>query len=222
MKRLFNSLRVVILTIIVFSCSKYPEGPKFSLISKKSRIIGDWVLISSSSNGQSVSLTYYSETMSIKSDGTMSKSVEVNYNGINYSDNVSGKWEFVDKKRSFTQSFPSVQYNQNFEILRLTNDELKIKTIENGDTKIYIYNSYGGDGCNCGEIINDEIEFGQNGAIYYTLTIKNNCSNNSKKFYFDYDTWLASPVGTEFCVENVATWIPIERTISKHVNNKKL
>jgi hypothetical protein len=62
--------------------------------------------------------------------------------------------------------------------------------------------------CNCGVITNDDIEI-SNGELYYTLTIKNDCSGNSQKFYFDYNTWLNAPVGQNFCVTNVSTWMPI-------------
>jgi hypothetical protein len=75
--------------------------------------------------------------------------------------------------------------------------------------------------CNCGVITNDDIET-SNGELYYTLTIKNDCSGNSQKFYFDYNTWLNAPVGQNFCVTNVSTWMPIGETTIEQVENKEI
>jgi hypothetical protein len=74
--------------------------------------------------------------------------------------------------------------------------------------------------CNCGVITNDDIET-SNGELYYTLTIKNDCSGNSQKFYFDYNTWLNAPVGQNFCVTNVSTWMPIGQIEVIKVENKE-
>ena len=56
--------------------------------------------------------------------------------------------------------------------------------------------------CNCGVITNDEIL--DNNC--YSLTIRNNCSDNYKTWCFDYDLWLNNPVGGDFCVTNEDSW----------------
>lgn len=76
--------------------------------------------------------------------------------------------------------------------------------------------------CNCGTITNDDIEFDANGNMFYSLTITNDCSGNSGKYYFDYDVWLNSPVGDYFCVTNVSSWMPVGETIVHKVENKKI
>lgn len=76
--------------------------------------------------------------------------------------------------------------------------------------------------CNCGIITNDAIEFDSNGTIFYTLTITNECSNNSGKYYFTYDVWLNAPVGSYFCITNVSSWMPIGETSIKKVENKEI
>jgi hypothetical protein len=78
--------------------------------------------------------------------------------------------------------------------------------------------------CNCGEITNDNIEFDGSGNMYYTLTIKNDCSGNSGKYYFDYNVWLDANVGENFCVTNVSSWIfePTSPTTSHSVDNKSI
>jgi hypothetical protein len=57
--------------------------------------------------------------------------------------------------------------------------------------------------CNstCGVIANDGITDG-----CYWLEIRNDCSNNKKKFCFDQDVWMSAYVGSNFCVEGVQPW----------------
>ena len=54
--------------------------------------------------------------------------------------------------------------------------------------------------CTCGVIANDGIT----GNCYW-LEIRNDCTNNKKKFCFDQDIWFSSFVGDRFCVLN-ETW----------------
>jgi hypothetical protein len=56
--------------------------------------------------------------------------------------------------------------------------------------------------CSCGVITNDEIL--ENNC--YSLTIRNDCSDNYKTFCFDYDVWLNNPKGSDFCVTNEDSW----------------
>lgn len=41
---------------LAFACGKYEEGPKFSLESKKSRLVGEWKVTSITKNGVDQSL----------------------------------------------------------------------------------------------------------------------------------------------------------------------
>jgi len=56
--------------------------------------------------------------------------------------------------------------------------------------------------CNCGVITNDEIL--ENDC--YSLTIRNDCSDNYETWCFDYDVWFDNHVGDNFCVTNVDSW----------------
>lgn len=55
--------------------------------------------------------------------------------------------------------------------------------------------------CNCGVITSEGID----GTCYW-LEIRNDCSNNKKRFCFDQYTWTNNFVGNEFCVTNVTQW----------------
>ncbi len=60
MKKIILLLSVVILSMIALnSCSKYEEGPAFSLRTKMSRITGTWVIDEITENGVNVKVPYY-------------------------------------------------------------------------------------------------------------------------------------------------------------------
>jgi hypothetical protein len=54
--------------------------------------------------------------------------------------------------------------------------------------------------CKCGVITDDAIENSND----FTLTIKNDCSGNTKKFYVTLNTWMDGVVGEPFCMDQ--TW----------------
>jgi hypothetical protein len=60
--------------------------------------------------------------------------------------------------------------------------------------------------CNCGTIANDGIDTNPDGSSCYWLEIRSECSGNKKKFCFDQDVWMNSPVGNNFCVTNQSGW----------------
>jgi len=53
--------------------------------------------------------------------------------------------------------------------------------------------------CKCGIITDDAIENGNN----FTLSIKNDCSGNTKKFYVYLNTWMDGVVGENFCMTEI-------------------
>ena len=63
-------LLLAVSAIAVASCGKYEEGPGFSLLSKKARIVGEWSLSSMTVNGQSQDLSGTTVAVNIKKDGT--------------------------------------------------------------------------------------------------------------------------------------------------------
>jgi hypothetical protein len=54
---------------------------------------------------------------------------------------------------------------------------------------------------NCGIIVSDGIDSG-----CYWLDIQNECSENTKRFCFDENTWSNNFVGDNMCVTNEGSW----------------
>ena len=70
----------------------------------------------------------------------------------------------------------------------------------------FLFSSCAKEDCNCGIITDDQIIINSDLSTDYTLSIRNNCSDNVETFIFDYDTWLDNHVGDELCVTNVDEW----------------
>lgn len=63
---LFSVLSLIVATTFLSSCSKYDEGSKFTLLSKKSRMVNDWHLISQTENNVTLNLSGVSSHLSLK------------------------------------------------------------------------------------------------------------------------------------------------------------
>jgi len=125
---------VVILSLCAFSlsmssCRKYEEGSNFSLIGKKMRLTGDWMLYEvTDAYGNNVDLSSQGENLTLKYDETFEKTV-IEYNGgtANVLSRISGSWRFVDEKKSLALINKIESIDLKYTIVRLTNSELKIR-----------------------------------------------------------------------------------------------
>ena len=55
---------------------------------------------------------------------------------------------------------------------------------------------------NCGVITDDEILPND----CYSLSIRNECSNNIETYCFSYDVWMDNYVGNSICLNDVDSW----------------
>lgn len=131
-KQILRSVAVFALLAVIFTgCKKYEEGPSFTLLSKKSRLAGDWKIESVTVNGTDYTSAYNtlvgsSFVMSIKKDGTYTI-------GGNFTDN--GTWVFSsDKTQLISTSSSTGSTAQTVTILKLKSKELWTKEVENGTT----------------------------------------------------------------------------------------
>lgn len=119
----------------ISSCGKYEEGPGFSLLSKKARVTNTWKLTKVEINGQdnTPSESSYSLTMTLKDDETLSAS----YTILGFPYNTTGNWAFSSDKADLILTANSETSTN--EIIRLTNKEMKLQQINNGDTTVNTY-----------------------------------------------------------------------------------
>jgi hypothetical protein len=98
------------------SCGKYEDGPGFSLLSKKSRVAGDWD--TKTIDGYSLAGTGYSYTFSFDKDGAAKLTYSDGYDTYTY----TGTWDFASDKEELALTFYG--YTLNYDIKRLTNTEM--------------------------------------------------------------------------------------------------
>lgn len=109
-------LAATVITVLNFqSCSKYEDGPKFSLRTKKARLAGEWEVVRI--GNETYPQNGYSLEMTFEKDGDF----EFNYSYGTYSYGYQGDWEFSSDKEELEVTIEN-QINT-WEILRLTNKE---------------------------------------------------------------------------------------------------
>lgn len=130
-----------------FSCSKYEDGPQFTLRSKTSRLTNEWKVDKVYKNGieQALSGSYSGISwsvfleMEIKNDETVKFYGGDIDNGYVQAGTNEGKWEWADDKEAITFTLTSkmIVYFMNisantaetYTIKRLAHDELWIESI---------------------------------------------------------------------------------------------
>ena len=129
--------------ILIGSCGKYSEGPKFALSSKAARLAGDWKATSVNQSGTEWNLTNLTLNNKIDKDGNFSSSLVVTVLGVPTTYTSAGTWEFYDNKTKVitTETNPATNNKDTFEIVMLKKDMLKLKQFDysSGDTFIYTY-----------------------------------------------------------------------------------
>ena len=107
------------------SCSKYDNGPKISLVTKKNRISRDWKTQYSVNlnTGIEHSADYTGWLLSINKDGAYSNVISYNLEQTTH----NGDWEFLGDNQvrfKFTTTDEQIEY---YTILRLSRKEFWIK-----------------------------------------------------------------------------------------------
>lgn len=132
MKTTLKTISILALgLILITSCNKYEDGPKFSLLTKKARLTGEWVIDQVTVNDADQTAAYVSfvganYVLEIEKDG------KYRTEG-NYPD--TGTWELgADKDDIRFLSDQAGSTEESFRILRLKNKELWLRqTQSNGD-----------------------------------------------------------------------------------------
>ena len=128
-----NVIALTLVMMISYSCSKYDDGPFFSLRTKKGRLVGEWELDKVIQNGQTQSLdSDYDIIWEFERDGDFEQTLEYG----SYSYGYNGDWEFDDNGEELEITINGYG-TQTWEINRLTNDELWIEINSGGNKQEY-------------------------------------------------------------------------------------
>ncbi|MFM7466815.1 MAG: hypothetical protein ACKO2O_02815 [Crocinitomicaceae bacterium] len=132
---LFFSMALVLLG----SCTKYADGPSFSLLTRKARITNEWILEKQTLNNSD--LPILGETkLTIEKDGTFSESTVKNELGQLQTTHKHGIWSFSDDhgKINMTESLLN-SLVVDYEIRELKNKRLKLRKSINNNIYEWVY-----------------------------------------------------------------------------------
>ncbi len=106
------------------SCSKYDEGSKFTILTKKARVDGDWTVESTENNGTITAIpSGESMKMSFKKDNTYTST----YSFGSLSSTETGKWQFSSDKKNLMMTANGSSTTDQYIIIELKSKEMKIK-----------------------------------------------------------------------------------------------
>jgi hypothetical protein len=131
-KNILKATALVVLSIFVLtSCNKYEDGPKFSLLTKKARLSGEWVVESITYNSTDVTSSYL-EILGANFVLEIDKKGTYKTEGL---DPDSGTWSLGEDKDDIRiLSSTSGSTEDTYRILKLKNKNLWWKqTQSNGD-----------------------------------------------------------------------------------------
>lgn len=116
-----------LLAVVATACSKYEEGSKFTLLTKKSRIANTWKITALTADGNDIlSLSTVSQIEATK-DGKWN----VTYTLGSLSTIDEGKWELSSDKTKLVVTDESGDVTEST-IVRLAKDEMKLTRSDNG------------------------------------------------------------------------------------------
>jgi hypothetical protein len=124
-------LGLILLFVVLNSCSKYSDGPSFSLLTKKARICNDWILLTELRNDEDITDENLVVKMSIEKDGTYSISETYDALGQLQGNYSFGKWAFGE-----TKDILYLYESQNNEIPDDATRTFKIKELRNKQIKL--------------------------------------------------------------------------------------
>jgi hypothetical protein len=127
------------LVVLTPSCSKYPNGPGFTLRTKSNRLVNDWKLTSYMVNGVEYIDAVPQLKMVIEKDGTYSRhSTELVLNQLQ-SVFEHGTWAFNDEKTSMFLQAEDADLPVEFSIRELRVKKLVIQYYNKITNKTYLY-----------------------------------------------------------------------------------
>lgn len=121
------------LVFVFAACSKYEEGSKFTILTKKTRMVNTWTLSSFTVDGNAQTIQG-TNTWDIKKDGTAT--VSVSSGGFSFSD--TGTWDFNSDKTKLVVTDSDGDIEE-YTIVQLKNKDLKLKQVENNVEYVWAF-----------------------------------------------------------------------------------
>ena len=135
----FAKFSALLLMVAFFAtaCGKYEEGPKFSLASKKARIVNTWVINEVLVDNVAQKLT--EEEKKITTEFKKDNTVVTSFGGVSF----TAEWELSDDKESIITkaTIGSVSSTTSSKILRLKSNEMWLEGVDGNIKTVTKYES---------------------------------------------------------------------------------
>ena len=116
-RKIVSILVVVVCCGLMFTgCSKYDDGPSISLLTKTSRLTGDWNVLTM--DGNTLDSSYESVVLTFGKDGDYSSEITI----LSISYTTDAEWQWAEGKEVI--QIIDENYIKEMEVTRLANDEL--------------------------------------------------------------------------------------------------
>ncbi|MDQ3047853.1 MAG: hypothetical protein M3R27_09925 [Bacteroidota bacterium] len=139
MKTLISSI-LLLLIHFLSSCTKYEDGPGFSLLTKKSRLANTWRVESFFLNNNDETYNYRifitKEELTFSRSGDYSYSESATWSWAKADD--KGSWEFREQKEEVNMISEDGS-SKNFRILKLKNDQLWLERRVSPDSLVELH-----------------------------------------------------------------------------------
>lgn len=139
----FSVLSLIVATTFLSSCSKYDEGSKFTLLTKKSRMVNNWHLTSIVQDGAALNMSGILLDMNLMKDGSATTTLSYTVLGQTFTDVTNGTWEFNDDKSKLVLTETGTTVTDEYTILKLAKDEMKTEQVDasTGSVSINTWNT---------------------------------------------------------------------------------
>jgi hypothetical protein len=128
-----KSFALLALVFVFTACSKYEEGSKFTILTKKARMVNTWTLSSFTVDGNAQTIAG-TNTWDIKKDGTAT--VSISSGGFSFSD--TGTWDFNSDKTNLVVTDSDGDIEE-YTIVQLKDKDLKLKQVENNIETVWTF-----------------------------------------------------------------------------------
>ena len=135
MKRIIvKTLLLAVLSFSFVACSKYEEGSKFTLLTKKSRLVNNWKVLKITADGTDITSWNSVTEVDIRDNGGITTSHQL----LGIPTTSDGTWAFDDDKSHVVITDDGGDVDS-YEIIKLKKDELKVQITTNSILYIHEY-----------------------------------------------------------------------------------
>ncbi len=119
-------------TLLSTGCKKYEDGPAFSLRSKKERIANTWRVEQALNGSQDVTSNFDQYELQMLTSGNATLSALYTLGDLSFELQTNGTWSLENSNEDLRLDYENNDADETYKILRLKEDELWLRTMDNG------------------------------------------------------------------------------------------